>query len=178
MFHIGVKKSDDKEEKFREVSTYLTISEQGLTTKAGVNLNLYILLTFFANAMGVVITELDENDPLGDLEKKMKTCIGKKFRGVVSHEKGLNKDYNKVLINTRLEMKRCRSLNDTTLSEATINGKDFVSELTPKDRAILNGTIIPDEYKKTNKPSGVDDAFGIPPVNDGPDGENLAKLPF
>lgn len=183
MFKIGVRKSDDKEEKYREAIENVVIDESGKTTKGGVNLNLYSMLVFLANSFGLVVTELEENDPLGDLDKKAKTCIGKKFRGVISHEKKLNRDQqggvigNKVITNVGIELRRCRSINDTSLKEDVIKASDFMTELTPRERAIYEGKILPDEVKKPASHSGTDDAFGQPEITDKP-GEGLNKLPF
>jgi hypothetical protein len=187
MFVIGVSKADDKKEEFREVLEFLPIMESGLQTRNGVNLNFYNVVAFLTNCFGEQITSLDETDPLGDLEKRGIAHLHKKLRGIIGHEKHLNKDYNKEMISAtfnnftlRIAPSRFRALSDTTLNENIVKPKDLILELPAKQKAILEGRILPDEYKKApvNSAPPVTDAFGAPEITDTDPNSPVNKLPF
>jgi hypothetical protein len=177
MFVITVKKGDDKNEEFRTVSEYLVIQESGLTTKEGINANVYRMLAFFANAFKYVPKQPDADDPYGDVEKQFKQFEGKQFRGIIAHKMELLPKANKAIAKAELIFKRCTDLADQTLNEKVVDANQYFTDLTPRDKAILRGDIIPDQKPGTESGgSPITDFHGVPDLGDLD--ENPDKLPF
>ena len=172
-FVLTIKKAEDKDEKFRPVTEYLTIMESGLTTKKGVNISVYQLLLFFANAFKYTVTPPDADDPYGDVEKQLKQFEGKQFRGVIAHKMELMSNSSKAFCKSELVLNRCTDLADTSLNEKTVDPAQYFTDLSPKDKATLRGEVSGDTKKKSGPPA---DDHGVPFIGD--DDENPDKLPF
>ena len=165
MYVITVKKKEDPKEELRPVKEYLVISENGLKTKQGHNQNLYNFVSFFVNCFKFVPKDIDNDDPIGDLLLKVKKYKGKEFRGVIMHEQSLNSNKTAKFISAKLVTKRSGNINDTAINEETV--PKTTKKLSPKDQAILDGRILPDNVQPK-----VTDNHGTPDVTDDP-GDDL-----
>jgi len=171
MFVLTIRKADDKKEEFRTISEYLVIKENGLTTKSGVNFNVYIMLTFFVNSFKFTPKEPGSDDPYGDIEQQFKTCEGKTFRGVINHKMELNSKSTKATPRAHLEFRKCTDIADMTLNEKSVGDpKALFTDLSPKEKAILKGEAQPAaKYSGTSN-----DTHGVPTVSD----NDVDDLPF
>lgn len=167
MFVITVKKADDKAEEFRSTSEYLVIQENGLTTKEGINLNVYTILLFFANAFKYTLKEPDADDPYGDIEKQLKQFEGKRFRGIIAHKMELNQQGTKAFAKASVIFKRCVDISDTSINENNVDANQYFTDLSPRDKAILRGDAPAPAGKAA-------DVHGVPEIHD----EDVDKLPF
>ena len=131
MFVFAFRKSNDKNEDFKEMVERMVISENGLKTDFGVNLNLYYVLIFLKNAFGYEVDELDEDDPMGDLLKKIKAFVGKSFRGIVRHQKE-NTSNGGTFIKPALMWKYVGKIDDPTINKDTLPESALFKDATRK----------------------------------------------
>ena len=167
MFVITVHQAQDEKEEFKDISTYLVIKPDGLKTKSGMNLNLFQAMMFFVNCFGHKVTEPNADDPYGDLESQFKDHEGKEFRTIVVHKKELTQKF-KPFMKAEIILRRCTHKDDLSLNKDNVDPKDCFTDLNPKDRAILEGKIIPGQDNMAK-----DDAFGTPKIGDDDDTETV-----
>ena len=160
MYVLTISKKDDPDSKFKPVSEYFVITEDGLKTREGLNMNLYNFLSFFINCFKFVPKDIDQDDPLGDILTKITIYFGKEFRAVVSSEESLNSKQTAKFTSIKLETKRSAHINDTSVKPET--APKIIKRLTPKEAAILSGKILPDNIAvKASK-----DNLGSPDITD------------
>lgn len=169
MFVITAKKKEDADGKYREVSEYLVISENGLKRKDGLNQNFYNLVSFFINTFKFVPKDIDNDDPLGDLTLKLAKYKGKDFRGAIIQEESLNSNKTAKFVSAKMDTRRCGHINDTTINAESV--PKTVKRLSPKDAAILSGKILPDSVRAA---AGKSDQHGTPTISD----DDTDDLPF
>lgn len=159
MYVLHFSKKGDKEEKYKDIQEYIVIQEEGLKTKTGVNMNVLKMVSFFLNSFGYTLKEPDTEDPFGDITKQLKKFEGKEFRTIIIWRKSLNQKQTTAFVKAEISFDRSVSINDTSLKEGSVNPDACNIDLSPRDKAILKGDILP----KGDKPK---DDHGTPKITD------------